>query len=203
MKLYGVRGWGSTIVEIMLALAGEPYDFVDVTDFDQPGESRERLLAVNPLAQVPTLVLDDGLILTESAAIALWIATRHPELAPPVGTAEHARFLRLLIWFVANVYPTWTFGDYPDRWAPSAPAELRDATDRYRERLYTWLEGEITGPYALGDRVSVFDAYLACVIGWRPRRDWFAVHTPTLLAAAERTRALPPAAPVIAASGLA
>lgn len=37
MRLYGVPGWGSTIVEIMLALAGEPYDFVDVAGFDRPG----------------------------------------------------------------------------------------------------------------------------------------------------------------------
>lgn len=202
MKLYGVRGWGSTIVEIMLALAGEPYDFVDVAGFDQPGDARERLLAVNPLAQVPTLVFDDGLILTESAAIALWLTTRHPELAPAVGTAEHTRFLRLLVWFVANVYPTWTYGDYPDRWTPGAPAELRDATDRHRERLYRWLEGEIAEPFAFGDRVSVLDAYLACIIDWRPRRDWFATHTPKLLAVAERTRALPPVESVIKASGL-
>ncbi|KHL26224.1 hypothetical protein PK98_07000 [Croceibacterium mercuriale] len=202
MQLYGVPGWGSTIVEIMLALAGEPYDFVDVTGFDRPGAARDRLRAINPLAQVPTLVLEDGLVLTESAAIALWLAGRHPELAPAAGSADHARFLRLLVWYVANVYPTFTYGDYPERWAPSAPQELVDATDRRREELYLWLETQLAGPFALGERVTLLDAYIACVISWRPRRAWFAGHTPTLLAVAERVRALPEVAPVMARSGL-
>ena len=202
MRLYSVPGWGSTIVEIMLALAGEPYDFVNVDGFDRPGPARDRLQAINPLAQVPTLVLEDGLILTESAAIALWLVGRHPQLAPAAGSAEHARFLRLLVWYVANVYPTFTYGDYPERWAPSAPVELVAATDRRREELYLWLETQLAGPFACGERVTVLDAYIACVISWRPRRDWFAEHTPTLLAVAERVRALPQVAPVMARSGL-
>lgn len=202
MKLYGVPGWGSTISEIMLALVGEAYAFVDVEGFDRPGATRERLLAVNPLAQVPTLVLDDGMVMTETAAIALWLASRHPELAPPVGTSEHATFLRLLVWLVANVYPTFTYGDYPERWTPRAPKELKQATDRYREKLYRWLETEIVGPFALGEQVTAIDCYLACMIDWRPRRDWFRAETPKLLAAAEATRRLPAVAPVIARSGL-
>ena len=202
MRLYSVPGWGSTIVEIMLALAGEPYDFVNVDGFDRPGPARDRLQAINPLAQVPTLVLEDGLILTESAAIALWLVGRHPQLAPAAGSAEHARFLRLLVWYVANVYPTFTYGDYPERWAPSAPVELVAATDRRREELYLWLETQLAGPFACGAQVTMLDAYVACVISWRPRRDWFAAHTPTLLAVAERVRALPQVAPVMARSGL-
>lgn len=191
MKLYGMRGWGSTIVEVLLALTREPYVFIDVEGFDLPGPSRDRLLAVNPLAQVPTLDLGDGLILTESAAIALWLVDRHPSLAPEPRTADHVRFLRLLVWFVANVYPTFTYGDYPERWTPSAPRELRDATYRRREELYRWLETQLTGPFALGEKVTALDAYLACVIEWRPREHWFETNTPRLFAAAKRTRALP------------
>jgi GST-like protein len=202
MDLYGMRGWGSTIVEIMFALADEPYRFVEVDGFDRPGPARDRLLAVNPLAQVPTLVLDDGQVVTESAAIALWLVGRHPELAPAPGTADHARFLRLLIWYVANVYPTFTYGDYPDRWAPGAPGELVQSTDRRREELYRWLDGELAGPFAFGEQVSVFDAYVACVISWRPRREWFSANAPRLLDVATRVRALDQVRPVIAASGL-
>ena len=138
MKLYGVPAWGSAIVEAMLALVGEPYDFVDVEGFDHPGAAQDRLAAANPLRQVPTLVLDDGEVLTETAAIALWLADRHAGLAPAPGTVEHRRFLRLLIWIVANVYPTFTYGDYPERWAPSAQYELTDDTKVLRERLYRW-----------------------------------------------------------------
>ncbi len=136
MRLYGTPGWGSAIVEAMLALVGAPYDIVDVEGFDRPREAHDRLAAVNPLRQVPTLALDDGEVLTETAAIALWLADRHAELAPAPGTVEHRRFLRRLISIVANVYPTFTYGDYPERWTPSAQDELVAATSAYRERLY-------------------------------------------------------------------
>ncbi len=202
MKLYGVRGWGSTIVEIMFALADESYEFVDVDGFDHPGSARDRLQAINPLAQVPTLVIEDGQVLTESGAIALWLLVRNPQLAPPPGTTGHGKFLRLLVWYVANVYPTFTYGDYPERWAPSAQDELRYATDRRREDLYRWLEAELAGPFALGDQVTLFDAYIACIISWRPGRAWFAENTPRLLAIAERTRSLDRVSPVMEMSGL-
>ncbi|WP_322966208.1 glutathione S-transferase family protein [Sphingomonas fuzhouensis] len=188
MKLYGVPGWGSAIVEAMLALVGEPYDFVDVDGFDRPGEAQDRLAAVNPLRQVPALVLDDGDVLTETAAIALWLADRHAGLAPPSGTTEHPHFLRLLIWIVANVYPTFTYGDYPERWAASAPDELRAATNAHRERLYHWLEDQVVGPYLLGEQPSALDCYAAVMIDWRPQREWFAQNTPRLFAAAMRMR---------------
>lgn len=106
------------------------------------------------------------------------------------------------MWYVANVYPTFTYGDYPERWAPSAPEELRTATDRRREELYLWLETQLAEPFACGQRVTALDAYIACVISWRPRRGWFAEHAPRLLAVAERVRALPQVAPVMARSGL-
>jgi len=82
MNLYGAPGWGSAISEIMLTMAGEPYQFINVEGFDEPGPQRDRLQALNPLCQVPTLELDDGQILTESAAIALWLLDRHPQFAP-------------------------------------------------------------------------------------------------------------------------
>lgn len=67
IKLYGVPGWGSAISEVMLTLADIPYHFVNVDGFDQPGPQRELLLKLNPLCQVPTLELENGAIVTETA----------------------------------------------------------------------------------------------------------------------------------------
>ena len=111
IKLYGVPGWGSAISEVMLTLADIPYQFVNVDGFDQPGPQRELLLKLNPLCQVPTLELENGAIVTETAAIALMVLDRRPDLAPPVGQAERQQFHLLLICFVANVYPTFTYSD--------------------------------------------------------------------------------------------
>lgn len=38
--------------------------------------------AVNPMGRLPTLILPDGTVMTESLAIMLLVADRHPEAAP-------------------------------------------------------------------------------------------------------------------------
>ncbi len=202
MQLYGVKGDGSAITEAMLALVGHSYVFIDVDGFDQPGPARDRLAEVNPLVQVPVLVLDDGSVMTETAAITLFLADRFATLAPAIGTAERARFYRLLIWLVANVYPTFTYGDYPERWAPSVPDELVSATDQYRERLYRWLEEQVTEPFVLGEEISALDIYIAVMVAWQPRFQWFQMNTPKLASVAERTRKMPPIEEVMNRNGL-
>jgi len=201
MQLYGVRGWGSAITEGMLALAGQDYEFVDVDGYDRPGHARDRLAAVNPLVQVPTLVLDDGAVMTETAAIALMLADRAPGLAPPVNTLERARFYRLLVWLVANVYPTFTYGDHPERWTSSAAEELGASTARHRETLYQWLEEQVAEPFVLGDALCALDLYVAVMATWEPHAPWFEQNTPKLARVAERTRRVPVLAAVMQANG--
>ncbi|PLK56354.1 glutathione S-transferase, partial [Klebsiella quasipneumoniae] len=161
ITVYGVPGWGSTISELMLSLADIPYEVVDVEGFDQPGPARERLRQINPLCQVPTLRLADGSIMTETAAIALMILDQRPDLAPAPGTPQRQQFQRLLIWLVANVYPTFTYADYPERWAPAAAEQLVENCRQYRNNLYLWFEQQlVAGPWALGASVTLLDCYI-------------------------------------------
>ena len=199
-SLYGAPGWGSTLAEGALAWTGERFDFIDVDGFDRPGAAREKLLAVNPLARVPTLVAPDGTILTESAAIVLRLAELHPEarLAPTPDDRDRACFLDRLIWFVSAVYPTFTYRDYPERWAPSAEAELVERIDAFRQSLWQQFEADLgDGPYVLGARPCALDLYVAVMSHWRPRRDWFRDHCPKLFAIALAADALPALGPVM------
>jgi GST-like protein len=192
--LYGVPGWGSVLAEALLAWCRVPHEYVDVEGFDRTGPARERLRTVNPLAQVPTLVLPDGGVLTESAAITLWLAETHPEaaLAPPPGSPERSAFLRRLVWFVAAVYPTFTYGDYPERWAPRDPDGLRESTLARRQHLYLQLESELgDGPWVLGNSPSALDVYVGAFSHWRPGREWFEAHTPKLARIARAVRTMP------------
>lgn len=199
--LYGVRRWGSAIVEAMLAQCDLPYRMEAVDGFDQPGPPRDRLLAVNPLAQVPTLILPDGTVMTETAAIALHLNDIVPAagLIPPVGDPKRPAFLRLLIWLVANVYPTFTYGDYPERWTDSAAAPvLLSRTNAHCQSLWTWFETQVDGrPWAMGDRITALDIYVACMTRWRPGAAWFADHCPKLAAIANEARSHPRIGPVL------
>jgi glutathione S-transferase len=79
LTLYGAPGSGAVAVEAALTLIGEPYDLIDAItwDTDEP-DSGDKVLAANPLRQVPALVLASGEVLTESAAILIWLAEQYP-----------------------------------------------------------------------------------------------------------------------------
>ncbi len=70
-------------------------------DTTNPHLSPPGLLRVNPLSKVPALLLEDGTLLTEGAAILQHVAELAPErsLVPPAGTVERARLQAWLNWF--------------------------------------------------------------------------------------------------------
>lgn len=198
--LYGLPGWGSTLAEGALAWVGKPFEFVAVEGFDSPGPVRDRLLAVNPLGRIPTLVDPDGQVMTESAAIVLHLADLHPQagLAPPPGDADRPAFLDRLVWCVSALYPTFTYRDYPERWAPDAADQLVENVDAFRRTLWQQFEAAVgSGPFVLGARASALDLYVTVMSHWRPRRDWLAAHCPKLYAIALNAEALPQLAPVM------
>ena len=195
MRLFGEPGWGSTIVEAQLDWYGLEYDFERVGNLFESAEGRQRLSAVNPLAQIPTLVLGDGTVLAESAAITLHLAeiTGQDSLVPRAGDAARWPFLRWLVFLVANVYPTYTYADQPSRFVDGAEAQqsFRSHVDAYAKKLYSMLESAAGAPWFLGERFSALDIYICVMTRWRPKRAWFATNTPSLAAIAARTEQVP------------
>jgi GST-like protein len=194
-KLFGRPGWGSSLVEAQLAWYELPYETEDVEDLFKSAEARERLRAVNPLAQVPTLVLPDGEVMTESAAITLHLAdaTGSGDLVPTAAENMRAAFLRWLVFLVANVYPTFTYADDPARFVPGEEAQqgFRKNVDAYAQRLWHQVDGAAGQPWFLGERFSALDIYVGVMTRWRPRRAWFAASCPGLHAIALRVDAEP------------
>jgi GST-like protein len=192
LRLLGCRGCGSVIVEAALVLAGIPYDREEV-DYGTPGPARDRLAALNPLVQVPTAVLPDGTVMTESLALILHVNDLAPALGlvPAAGDPLRPVALRHLVFLVSALYPTFTYGDEPAKWVGEAGPALREATDAHRARLWQELEAAVRGPWFLGDRCSALDLYVAVMTRWRPRRPWFAANTPKLHAIATAVDADP------------
>lgn len=201
--LFGNPGWGSAIVEAQLAFYGLPFRFEATGDLFESAEARARLRPLNPVAQVPTLVLADGQVMTESAAITLHLAdlTGRDDLVPGPAAPERAAFLRWLVFLVANIYPTFTYADDPARFVKADEATrqaFRAEVDAYAQRLWQAVEAASGTPWFLGGRMCALDIYLAVMTKWRPRRAWFAAHAPKLLAAGDAAAALPALQPVMA-----
>ncbi|HKV13671.1 MAG TPA: glutathione S-transferase family protein [Reyranella sp.] len=199
-RLYGRAGWGSTIVEAQLVWYGLPFAFEPVGDLFKSPDARTRLEKVNPLAQVPTLVMPDGSVMSESAAITLLLAdiTGQDTLVPKPGAPERAKFLRWLVFLVANIYPTFTYADDPARFVSvnAARDPFRAATDAYAQRLWRQVNGEAGAPYFLGERFSALDIYIAVMTRWRPKRGWFEIEAPRLFAIARHADQIPELRPV-------
>ena len=199
-RLLGCKGCGSAIVEAAFALAKVPLDYEEV-DYGAGSPTRERLLGVNPLGQVPTLVLPDGTVMTESLAIVHYLNDLAPRagLVPAKGDPARLAFLRWSTFLVAAVYPTFSYGDEPAKWVEEVKGakQLRESTDRHRESQWLRLE-EIAGdPWFLGAKMTALDLYVAVMTRWRPGRKWFTANTPRLLAIAQKASATPGVADVI------
>jgi GST-like protein len=189
----GCKGSGSAIAEACLVLGNLPYDREEV-DYEQPGAARDRLAALNPLVQVPTLVLPDGAVLTETLAIAVYVHLHAPDAALiPKSEDAQVRFWRWASFLIGAVYPTFTYGDDPSKWVkhPEGSAELRASTDEWRKKLLGLLEGACSAPYFLGDVFSVIDLYLTVMSHWRPRPAWFVEHAPKVMAVSAHVRRQP------------
>ncbi len=200
--LHGRPGWGSAIVESQLAWYGLPFRLEDSGDLLASEEARVRMQPLNPLAQVPVLVLPGGEVMTESAAITLHLAdlTGRDDLVPGPKAPQRATFLRWLVFVVANIYPTFTYGDIPERFVKTegAGAGFRAELDSYAQRLWGTVEDAVGAPNFLGQRFSALDLYLAVMTRWRPGPKWFAEHVPKVVEAARRAAEHPAVAPVMA-----
>jgi len=198
--LLACRGCGSAIVESALVIAGVSYTREE-TDYETAA-GLARLREVNPLGQVPAVSLPDGGVMTETAAIVLHLDELYPKakLLPPPGDPLRREALRWLVFLVANIYPTFTYGDHPERFVGDAADRLRDGTHAYRQMLWKQVEGVAKEPWFLGDTRSILDVYVGVMTRWRPGRAWFDAECPKLMAIALELDKDPRLVPVLDAN---
>jgi GST-like protein len=168
--IYGDRSSGAFSTEAALAEAGADYEFRRVSLRDHAQREPE-FLKVNPSGKMPALVLPEGEVLTESAAILFTLAERHPEarLLPPPGSFARAEAYRWIAFLACEVYPMVEIADYPARFAPEgeqAEALRVKARERIRERLLI-MERSVAGPWQLASGFSAADIYVAMFTRWR------------------------------------
>lgn len=182
MKLYAVKTWGSTIIELVLGHADLP---CEIEYMDADNVRTDAFRKINPLTQIPTLVLASGEIMTESLAIALYLnAIGGASLVPKVDDPTYPVFLRWSVFLSASIYSTAPFADHPDWFVKdkTAQIQLRDETMARVKDRFLLLEKNTKAPYFLGDKLSLIDLYLTVMSYWEPRREWFDSHCPKLMA---------------------
>jgi glutathione S-transferase len=141
----------------LLEELGPPYaiEYTDILRQDGSGASDPR--NPHPDGKVPALV-HDGVLVTESAAIALYLTDLFPQagLAPAVGEPKRGAYVTWLAYYAGVIEPVLiaTFSGVGD--APWATRSWR-TMEKMHERITQALSG---GDYMLGERFSALDVIM-------------------------------------------
>jgi GST-like protein len=203
--LYGKKGSGSAAAEAALAIVNEPFRLVETASWE-PNDAFAELLKLNPLGQIPTLVLPDGSALSESAAILIHLGSAHADSGLlPRETSARAQAMRGMVFIAANCYAAISVIDFPERWCADA-----DADDAVKERIRAGTRARLhrhweifadvfpARPWLGGTEVGALDVHAAVVSKWSGARKHLEQQRPAFFATLQRIEAHPKIAPVFA-----
>jgi len=165
MDLYFSPMACSLATRIALYEAGAEARYIAVDGPAKRTDDGDDYWQVAPMGQVPALRTDDGVLLTENAAVLQFVAESFPaaKLMPDDGI-DRAR-LRQWLGFIGTELHKAVFVPMLD---PKAPPEVRAyAADKAALRLAV-LQDHLARHEHLVDRFSVADAYLTVVLNWAP-----------------------------------
>lgn len=198
--LYGFKAGGSAAVEALLAELGLPHTVIDV-ERNADKSFPDWFLQLNPAAQIPVLRLPDDSVMTESAAMMIYLADLVPAkaLAPTAANPGRSQFLRWMLFLATALYETDLRMYYPDRYsadkAASAAIMAKAAMDMDRHfGVVSKVLGN--GPYLLGPQFSAADIYLAMLLTWAADVPALFGRHPNLKALHDAVKARPAIAPV-------
>jgi glutathione S-transferase len=181
MRLYWGKGTCAIGIHILLEEAGLAYDTEQI-DVGGGATRQPPFLALNPKGKVPTLVRDDGSVLTEFSAIATWIARQAPDrrLLPEDPDSE-ARSVEVMAYVEGTIHGQ----GYARLFVPEQ-FETQDATHstlalglshversgrEIVEKGFELLDSALAAnTYAVGQRFTIADAALFYVERWAPKQ---------------------------------
>ncbi len=170
MKLYYSPGACSLGIHLLLEEIGKPYE-LSLLPLREGAQFKPEFTAINPKSKVPTLIRDDGSVLTEFPAIAFWLARTNPEahLLPPEAESQ-ARAFEAMDYAVATVHMQGFSRIFrPENFNPD-PAGAEKVKARGREIFAKGLalmdkalagKDYVVGPFSIGDAALFYTEFWA------------------------------------------
>ena len=174
--LYGGDFTRAGLVQWVLDEGGLDYTFRKI-DIIKGENKAPEFLAINPSGLVPVLITPEGEVLTETAALMVTVADRHglTELAPAATDSLRAQFLSTLFFLASDIQAEMKRFHFPHRFSlrtednvkiqEQSKAMVISRLGVVNERLAT------RGPYLLGTRFSLADAFLCFWMAYLGRDD--------------------------------
>ncbi|VWD11459.1 glutathione S-transferase family protein [Burkholderia lata] len=192
--LYYSPGAASMAVHWMLIELGVPFE-TRLVDIDTGAQHTPEYLRLNPAGRVPTLVVD-GIPRTESAALLMLLAERHPApgLAPEPGSPERAEWFEMMIYLANSVLPAMRNWFYAETDGDPRCAEMVKVFSQGQvEESMAHLDNLLSDgrSYLINGRLSTVDFLALMLMRWtrnmpRPATTW-----PNLARYIHELRAMP------------
>lgn len=169
MKLYYSPGACSISIHALLEEIGKPYETQKV-DLRTKAQFSPDYVKLNPKSQVPSLLRDDGTVLTELVAIATWLAQSNPSLGLlPKAADDLGRVYEASLHVVTNVHPQGITRVFrTDKFTPSE-ADYDAVKTRGREIVKEGIDiinAKLHGGPFLLDHLSIADFVLWYIEYW-------------------------------------
>lgn len=165
MKLYYSKGACSLAVHMLLNELKVPCEFIAVDLKTKKTEKGEDFYKVNVKGAVPSLVLDDGTILTENAIIQQYLVDTQAgsSLLPKVGELKRYQILAWLNFASTDMHKSCS-----PLFNPNVPAELKQSVFLpVLESKLKIVEAELSKhKYIFGDQLTLPDFYIFTVLRW-------------------------------------
>lgn len=202
LTLYYAPATCALASHIALEQAGADYR-IERVDFKTTQQRSPEYLKLNPKGRVPALVTEHG-VLTETPAILLYIAQRHPQaaLAPFDDPWALAQLNSFCSYLCSTVHVSHAHGRRGARWAddPAAWESMKAKVPQTVGDGFSMIETEyFKGPWVMGERYTIADPYLYTLATWMEGDGVDPARFPKVAEHRARMAALPAVQKVLAA----
>jgi glutathione S-transferase len=165
VKLYYYKGSCSLVVRIILNELGITFQEEEVDLRNKKTASGANFLEINPKGAVPTVVLNDGDVLTENQVILQYLAdtTAGQTLLPSVGNIKRYHTLEWLNYISTEMHKTLGMFFNP---SASDEIKMKVLTPLIMTR-FKYVNSQLSkGSYLMGEQFGLPDAYLFVMVRW-------------------------------------
>jgi glutathione S-transferase len=173
MKLMYSPGACSVGIHVLLEEIGKPYE-AQLVNLREGGQFKPEFTSVNPKSKVPTLVRDDGSVLTEYPAIAFWLARSNPEKKLlPDDVESQTRGIEALDYAVATIHMQgfsrlFRASNYTPN--PADEDKVKERGKEIVEKGFSVIDKALAGKDYVAGSFSIADSALFYVEFWGGKR---------------------------------
>ena len=173
MKLMYSPGACSIGIHVLLEEIGKPYE-AQLVNLREGGQFKPEFTSVNPKSKVPTLVRDDGSVLTEYPAIAYLLARTNPDKKLlPEDVEAQVRAIEALDYAVATVHMQgfsrlFRASNYTPN--PADEDKVKERGKEMVEKGFAVLDKALGGKDYVAGSFSIADSALFYVEFWGGKR---------------------------------